>query len=120
MINARLNASCVYCDMRRRSVTPRRLACLSIGYANGIRRVGQNSGTVLIGGQEAPILGCISMNTTVADVTGLECISVGDPAVIFGGPRDTRSSLEQAEAQFGTIIADLYTDWGLSNHRITR
>lgn len=100
--------------------TPRRLACLSIGYANGVRRAGQNSGTALIGGHEAPILGRISMNTTVADVTGLGDISIGEPAVIFGGSRDTRSSLENAEAQFGTIIADLYTDWGLSNHRIVR
>lgn len=100
--------------------TPRRLACLSIGYANGIRRDGHNSGTVLIAGQEAPILGRISMNTTVADVTGLDNISIGDAAVIFGGPRNTRASLETAEAQFGTIMADLYTDWGLRNHRITR
>lgn len=100
--------------------TPRRLACLSIGYANGVRRAGQNTGTVLIGGHEAPILGRISMNTTVADVTGLDGISVGDPAAIFGGSHDTRGALDTAEAQFGTIIADLYTDWGLSNHRIVR
>ena len=100
--------------------TPRRLACLSIGYANGIRRAGHNCGTALIGGHETPILGRISMNTTVADVTGLDGISIGDPAVIFGGPRDTATSLEQAEAQFGTIIADLYTDWGQRNHRIIR
>lgn len=60
------------------------------------------------------------MNTTVADVTGLDGISVGDPAAIFGGSHDTRGALDTAEAQFGTIIADLYTDWGLSNHRIVR
>lgn len=97
---------------------PRRLACLSIGYANGLRRDAHNTGTVLIRGHETPVLGRISMNTTVADVTGLDGIAVGDEAVIFGGTRNTRTSLAQAEVQFGTIMADLYTDWGNRNHRI--
>ncbi|MEX0971353.1 MAG: alanine racemase [Paracoccaceae bacterium] len=96
----------------------RKLACLSIGYANGFRRGVGPDAAVVLGNRRAPVLGKISMNTLTVDVTDVDGIKVGDEAVVFGGIKDTKESLGASEQQFRTIMADLYADWGLRNARI--
>ncbi len=97
-----------------------RLACISIGYENGFRRVAHEGSAVEIRNTLAPVLGKISMNAIVADVTGIEDVVVGDTVGVFG-EGDVASILpELAETQFRTIMADLYTDWGRRNHRVYR
>ncbi|MEG9438183.1 alanine racemase [Edaphobacter sp. HDX4] len=66
-----------------------RLALLPIGYADGLRR--ELSGTdvraggwVLFGSQAAAIVGRVSMNLTIVDVTALPSVAVGDEAVVLG------------------------------------
>ncbi len=98
----------------------RKLACLSIGYANGFRRDRTPDAAVMLAGRLAPVLGKVSMNTIVVDVTGIEDVTTGDEALVFGGTPDTRDSLETTERQFRTIMADLYADWGLRNARVYR
>ncbi|RFP86341.1 alanine racemase [Rhodobacteraceae bacterium 63075] len=98
----------------------RRLACLSIGYANGFRRGRTPDAAVMLAGRAAPVLGKVSMNTIVADVSDIDGIAPGDEAMVFGGIADTRDSLETTERQFRTIMADLYADWGLRNARVYR
>jgi len=107
-------------DRACRLESDRRLACLSIGYANGFRRDSHANSAVVFGNSLAPVLGKISMNTLVVDVTGLDGVHVGDEAVVFGGIEDARASVTAIEQQFHTIMADLYTDWGLRNPRIFR
>lgn len=98
----------------------RRLACISIGYANGIARASHDRGAVVIRGALAPVMGKISMNTIVADVSELQAAAVGDEVCVFGGNPAAPITPPMAERQFGTIMADLYTDWGGRNHRIYR
>jgi alanine racemase len=69
--------------------TPMRLALLPVGYADGLRRElsGSNTrpgGWVMVRGQKAAIVGRISMNLTVVDVTGIFGIGVGDEVVVLG------------------------------------
>ncbi len=97
-----------------------RLACISIGYANGFYRHAHNRSAVIIKGQVVPVLGKMSMNTIVADVTKISGVQVGDVVTVFGGTGAGVIAKAQAEAQFGTIMADLYSDWGLRNHRVYR
>jgi amino-acid racemase len=97
-----------------------RLACISIGYANGFYRNAHNRSAVIIRDKVVPVLGKMSMNTIVADVTGNDDVQVGDEVTVYGRGGGQVISNEQAEAQFGTIMADLYSDWGLRNHRIYR
>jgi alanine racemase len=68
---------------------PMRLALLPVGYADGLRRELSASnavpgGWVMIGGRRAMIVGRISMNLTVVDVTELADVSVGDEVVLLG------------------------------------
>lgn len=63
---------------------PSRIAILPIGYADGLsRQLGYGHGRVLVGENEAPLIGTVCMDMCFADVTGLPCAE-GDPVVIFG------------------------------------
>ena len=65
---------------------PMQLALLPVGYADGFRREassGLGDGWVTIGRKIAKVVGRVSMNLTVVDVTGL-AVEVGDEAVLLG------------------------------------
>ena len=104
-------------DSELRLNTDRRLACVSIGYAAGYSRIAQHSGTVLIRGKRAKVLGKISMNSIVADVTRIANVCVGDVATVFGTDGADAISADIAAEQFGTILPDLFSDWGARNPR---
>jgi alanine racemase len=62
-----------------------RVALLAAGYADGFRREassGLGDGWVMIAGQRAPVVGRVSMNLTVVDVSDVE--GVVDEAVLLG------------------------------------
>lgn len=61
-----------------------RLALLPIGYADGLSRLLSNRGWVLIRGQRCPIVGRISMDQTIVDVTAIPNASIGDEVVLLG------------------------------------
>ena len=66
---------------------PMRLALLPVGYADGFRRAassGIGNGWVMIAGQRAPVVGRVSMNLTVVDVSGIENVHEGMDAVLLG------------------------------------
>jgi len=66
-----------------------RLATISIGYSNGLSRFLSNMGSVFINDKEAKIVGRISMDLSVVDVTDFEeaAVKIGDPVEIFGNNR---------------------------------
>ncbi len=104
------------CELRQDA----RLACISIGYANGVRRDLHGVGTVTIADTPAPVLGKISMNSLIADVSQIDSVTIGDEAIVFDGRPHGRDALAETERAFGTIMADLFTDWGARNHRFCR
>lgn len=106
------------CDTRLED--ERRLACLSIGYAAGYGRQAQDRGAVLIRGQYAPVLGKVSMNSIVADVTEIPEAQVGDIATVFGSDGAAQVPATTATEQFQTIVPDLFADWGMRNPRLYR
>jgi alanine racemase len=63
---------------------PMRLALLPVGYADGLRRELSNAGEVLIAGKRARIVGRVSMDVTIMDVTEIAGVKAGDEAVILG------------------------------------
>lgn len=76
-----------------KALTPMRVALLPVGYADGLRRELSSTndkagGWVMVGGRRAPILGRVSMNLTVVDISegngGHWRVNSGDLAVILG------------------------------------
>ena len=61
-----------------------RVAVLTAGYGDGIPRAVSNRGHVLVRGHRCPILGRVTMDQTIVDVTDLPEVAPGDEAVIVG------------------------------------
>lgn len=61
-----------------------RIAILPVGYADGYSRRLSNTGMVLIGGRRMPVIGRVSMDMTMVDVTDLPDAQSGDPVVLLG------------------------------------
>ena len=70
-----------------RAESPRRIATLSIGYADGYRRALSNIGTVLVRGQRVRVVGLVTMDMTMIDVTDIAC-EIGDVATLIGRDGD--------------------------------
>lgn len=64
--------------------TPRRIATVTAGYADGIPRLLSNGGSVLIRGQRAAVVGRICMDQFCVDVTDIPQAAMGDTVTIFG------------------------------------
>lgn len=72
----------------------RRIATVSIGYADGYNRCLTNKGWVIIHGKKAPITGKVCMDQIMVDVTDIPDVQVGDHAVIMGKMGDEELSAE--------------------------
>jgi alanine racemase len=69
------------------ATSPMKLALLPVGYADGFRREassGVGDGWVMVAGHAAKVVGRVSMNLTVVDVTALEHITMGEEIVLLG------------------------------------
>jgi alanine racemase len=86
---------------------PSRVAVLSAGYADGVVRKLSGRGSVLVHGQAAPLVGVISMDLAMADVTGIPAAQVGDIATVFGADGSARLCPSQVARELGTVTSDL-------------
>lgn len=62
----------------------RRIATVSIGYADGYNRSFSSVGYLMICGKKAPVVGRVCMDLVVVDITDIPEAEVGMPAVILG------------------------------------
>jgi alanine racemase len=88
---------------------PMRLALLAVGYADGLRRALSNRGYVLVRGCRAPIVGRISMDQTVVDVTEIPGVIPGDEVVLIGSQGAESITAEDHARWAGTIPWEIFT-----------
>lgn len=67
-----------------RAVRSTRVATIPVGYAHGYPRALSNRAHLLVRGRRAPVIGRVTMEDLMADVTNIEGASVGDEAVLIG------------------------------------
>jgi alanine racemase len=88
------------------------LALLPVGYADGLDRRLGNRFSLLVRGERAPLVGRISMDLAVVDVTEIEGVAAGDEVVILGTQGgETISAFDHAEAT-QTIPWEVFTRIG--------
>jgi alanine racemase len=95
-----------------------RLANIPVGYSDGYRRVFSNRAQVLIRGRRFPVVGRVTMNTIMVDVTDGGEIQPGDEVVLFGKQGAEEITPQELEVQADAYFADLYTVWGNSNPKV--
>lgn len=90
---------------------PTRIAMLAVGYADGFPRHASGKETpVLIGGARHPVVGRVTMDQIVVDITdGGETIAPGDEAVIIGRQGEDEISAAELASRAGTIPWEIFT-----------
>jgi alanine racemase len=83
------------------------LATIGIGYADGYLRSASNRGHVVVRGQKRPIVGRVSMDLIVVDITGLS-VAPGDDIEVIG----PNMPLSEAAGAMGTIDYEILTRLG--------
>ena len=61
-----------------------RIAVLPVGYADGYPRLLSNRARVIVRGEYAPVVGRVSMDLTIVDVSQISGVAVGDEVVLIG------------------------------------
>jgi Alr-MurF fusion protein len=100
-----ISYGCTYVTER-----PTGIAVLPVGYADGFRRGPTNWGTVLIHGQEAPILGRVCMDQCMVDVTHIPQVRMGDEVVLIGKQGQATLTAEQVAQRLGTINYEVVSE----------
>jgi alanine racemase len=99
---------------RRESV----IATLPVGYADGYRRVLSNRGVVLVRGGRAPVVGRVSMDLTMVDVTDIAGVEQGDEVVLLGRQGDAVISADEMAGWSNTISYEILTSIGTRVPRV--
>jgi len=90
-----------------------RIATIPMGYADGLSRQLSNKGHVLVRGARAQLVGAVSMDMSMIDVTDLSGVSLGDEVVVLGvqeGPLGKDAiSADEVASHMGTIAWEVLT-----------
>ncbi len=96
---------------------PTTVAVLPVGYADGYLRLLSNRAQVLIHGRKAPVIGRISMNLTLVDITGIDGVRVEDEVVLLGRQGDLHITADDIAAWMDTISYEVLCLFGNLNDR---
>lgn len=95
-------------DLIERVNRPTKMAVLPIGYWHGFPRALSSIGQVLISGKRAKVLGRVSMDMVVVDVTGIQC-RVGDKVTIVGRQKNDEITAIETANKFDTTHYEFLT-----------
>jgi len=80
-----------------------RIATVAVGYGDGYHRMGGNRAQMLVCGKRANVVGRICMDQSMIDVTGIEGVKPGSPAVLIGAQGNERIGADELANWMGTI-----------------
>ncbi len=84
-----------------------RIATVPVGYADGIPRAVSNKAFVLIGGKRCPLVGRVTMDQVMADVTGVNA-KVGDEVIMVGSQGKKEIKISEWARWAGTISYEIF------------
>jgi len=97
---------------------PLRGAVVPIGYADGLNRLLSNRGEMLVRGRRAPIVGRISMDQAMLDVSRVPGAAVGDEVVVIGEQGSERITADDHARLCDTIPHEILTGLGRRVKRV--
>jgi len=105
----------------RTFVTPKemRVATLSAGYADGYpRHLSNQDARVLVRGRRCPLLGRVTMDLMMIDVSSIDDAAAGDEVVLLGRQGDEEISAHELAERAGTITWEIITRIGSRVRRV--
>lgn len=84
-----------------------RVATVPAGYADGYVRALSNRGRVIVRGEYAPVVGRVSMDLTLVDVTAIEGVRVGDRVTLLGTDGELLLPAEDLAQTAGTLSYEI-------------
>jgi alanine racemase len=96
-----------------------RLALLPVGYADGLNRLLSNRGEALVRGQRVPMVGRISMDLTILDVTDVDAVELGEEVVLIGEQATERVTAYDLADLAGTIPYEVLCNISARVPRVT-
>jgi alanine racemase len=106
-----------YCHLFT-TTRPSTIAVLPVGYEDGYLRKLSNRAQVLIGGQRLPVVGRVSMNLTLVDITDLPTAQVGNEVVLLGGQGEEMITADEIADWMETISYEVLCLFGNLNERV--
>ncbi|CAN5540666.1 alanine racemase [soil metagenome] len=98
---------------------PTKIASLAVGYADGFPRQASGQGAhVLIGGRRCPVLGRVTMDQILVDVSEVPAAQASDEAVLIGWQGSEEIIARELADQAGTITWNIFTGLGNRVKRI--
>ena len=98
---------------------PMRVATLAVGYADGYQRHLSGRGAeVLIRGHRCAVLGRVTMDQIMADVTALPEVAAGEEVVLIGRQGEEEISAAELSRKAGTIPWEIFTGLGRRVERV--
>ena len=85
-----------------------RIATLPMGYADGYSRQLSNRGEVLIRGNRASVIGRVTMDYLMVDVTDIPGVKTGDEVVLLGKQGGERITAEEIAEKIHTISYEVF------------
>lgn len=80
-----------------------RIAVITAGYGDGLPTSASGRGKIIVGGSARPILGRVTMDQTIVDITGMDDVKVGDAVTLIGRQDGAEIAVEQFCADAGCI-----------------
>jgi len=96
---------------------PTRSGVVAVGYGHGYSWLLSNRGEMLVRGARVPILGRVTMDLTMVDLTEVPDAALGDEVTLFGSQGDAVLPLEEVARQSETIPYEIMCTIG---KRVTR
>lgn len=88
---------------------PMKVATLPLGYGDGYLRALSNKADVLIKGKRCRVLGNITMDMMMVDITEVSPVNVGEEVVVVGKQGSEEITLNELAQKAGTIDYELCT-----------
>lgn len=97
-----------------------RIGVVPVGYGHGYSWLLSNRGQMLVRGRRVPIVGRVTMDLTMVDLTDVPAVETGEEVVLFGEQAGAELSVEEVAAWSETLVYEVMCTIGKRVARLYR
>lgn len=86
-----------------------KIAVLAIGYSDGFRRLYSNCTSLMLNGKEAPVIGRVTMNQIILDITKISDARTGQMVTVIDNEIDSPCGVYTLAGKLNTICYEILT-----------